>query len=167
MLAIAIVAVLIAAILITLNLTLLTPTSKVNIDRIEIGMTMDEVEKLLGTPHKQKLIKEIDGYTYESDGSSDNVFTESFLEGLTGKTATIVSATYYYYHGAYGRKLAEISEVEEEIINFDLDAPISQLEKLEDKLAKLEEELKELEMGDVLEIIFEDGEVVEVISNQD
>ena len=163
LISIAIVTVLAATAAIILSYVLLSPTSAFNVNRIELDMTMEEVEEILGTPHKQKLYKEIDGYKYESNGTTEDEFSESFLEGLTGKKATVVSATYFYYGGAYGRKLDQINQLEQEIMDFDLDAPLSQLEKLEEKLAGLKADLEDLEATDAVTIKFEDGVVTEVI----
>ena len=160
------VAALVAVVLLILKFTVWAPISSADIELVEYGMTMEEVEELLGTPHKQKVTKELDGYTYEVSDDMDSTFSESFLEGLTGKKATVVSATYYYYDGEYGRKLEEINKLEEKIANLDLDAPISQLKKLEEKLSKLEEELKEMEDQEPLaKIIFDKNGVVKVNIN--
>ena len=151
------------AFLIVAPLTFLQPCSKFNYNRIEIGMDIEQAEKMLGTPHKQYITKEIGGYTYDTDDSYGSDFYDGFLEGVAGEKATIVSGTYYYYGGAYGRTCNKIKKLEEKIDNLSLDASLAKWERLENKLLKLEEKLDGLKAEGSMRVYFKNGKVTEVV----
>ena len=152
-------AVLAVATVLVLQSILLDPTSSFNYNRIELGMTPQEVEDILGAPQQYKKTKNLDGYVYERDSSGAGSFAESFLEGLTGESGQTVRATYYYYGGAYGRKLAKISKINQKINQTEsLDKQIS----LAKKRDALEAELENMEGSPMLKIVFKNDEVIEV-----
>ena len=150
------------AFLIVAPLTLLQPCSKFNYNRIKIGMNIEAVEKILGTPHKQNITKSLSGYTYDSDGSYGSDIYDGFLEGLAGEKATVLGGTYYYYRGAYGRTIEKINKLEEKIDNLSINTSLAKLERLENKLFKLEEKLDGMKAEGSMRIYFKNGKVTEV-----
>lgn len=148
-----------ATLLIVAPLTFLQPCSKFNYNRIEVGMAIEQVEKILGTPHKKSFTKTLGGYTYDDDGSLGSSFSEGFMEGLTGEKATVVGGTYYYYDGAYGRTLEKLNKLYEKYENLSISTSVSKVEQLKNKIIKLEEKLKEMKAEGVMRIDFKNGKV--------
>ncbi len=157
----------VATLLIVLPLTVLQPCSKFNYNRIEVGMAIEQVEKILGTPHKKSITKTLGGYTYDDDGSLGSSFSEGFMEGLAGEKATVVGGTYYYYAGAYGRTLEKLNKLYEKYENLSINTSVSKVEQLENKIINLEEKLKEMKAEGVMRIYFKDGKVTEVVIKTD
>ena len=120
-------AVLAVATVLVLQSILLDPTSDFNYNRIEFGMTPQEVEDILGAPQQYQ-----------------------------NKT---VRSTYYYYGGAYGRKLAKISKINQKMNQAE---SLEEIAALAEKRAELETELENMEESPVLKIFFKNDEVIEV-----
>ncbi len=155
----------VTTLLIVAPLTFMQPCSKRNYNRIEVGMDIAKVEQMLGAPHEKSITKSISGYTYEDDGSLDSSFSEGFLEGIAGESAKVVGGTYYYYHGAYGRTLEKLNELEEKYENLSINTSLSKIERLENEIIELEEKLEELEKTGVMRIYFKDDKVTVVYIN--
>ena len=151
----------VATLLIVAPLTFMQPCSKWGYNRIEVGMDIAQVEKMLGAPHKKNITKELGGYTYD-DGSLGSSFSEGFLEGIAGESAKVLGGTYYYYHGAYGRTLEKLNKLEEKYGNLSINASDAKIERLYNKIIKLEEKLKELDQTGAMRIYFKNGKVTEV-----
>ncbi|MBQ3063875.1 MAG: helix-turn-helix transcriptional regulator [Clostridia bacterium] len=149
------------------NYTFLQSCSKFNFNRVEPGMSMEKVEKLLGAPHKKVVSKTIGGYDYDDDGSLGNAFTEGFMEGLTGESVKVTGATYYYYDGVYGRTLERLNKLNEKYENLSINASLSKIERLENKIIKLEEKLESIDSNGVMKITFKNDEVTEVYIKTD
>jgi len=152
----------VATLLIVAPLTFMQPCSKWGYNRIEVGMDIAQVEKMLGAPHKKNITKELGGYTYDDDGSLGSSFSDGFLEGIDGESAKVIGGTYYYYHGAYGRTLEKLNKLEEEYGNLSINASDAKIERLYNKIIKLEEKLKELDQTGAMRIYFKNGKVTEV-----
>lgn len=161
-------AIMIPAFFIIASRTFLQPCSMYNYNRINVGMSVEKVEEMLGLPHKASITKTVDGYSYDAS----NAFEDAFMEGLLGSLApdaeVVVDGTYYYYADEYGRISAKIVKLEDKIFNADIDTDIAKLEQWEEELATLEESLRETERTGTLQITFKNEKVTYVrISTED
>ena len=133
----------------TVSMTVLSPGNKISYNRANVGMSVTHVEKMFGEPHYTVSQKEIDGYVYSTDDT--DAFTEGFLEGLSGSSAKVLTTTYYYYSGRYGRLLKRLNKVYEKI---DKSLSMSKINRLSRKATRLEEKLDTVEQKSVLRITF-------------
>lgn len=146
---------------------LLLPCSSFNYNRIEIGMTMDEVKKILGNPHN---VQNTVNTQVISGFDTGNPMIDAFLDGvydgagLTPPSHTEITkkATYYYFDLNYALKLQRFHRITDQL-TYPF-TPEDELEKLTKKAERLGNRILESPPKKKLTIKFDENQCVKSIS---